>query len=363
MALVASLISARAGDAIVFSPDKAKAAPGTIPPNGKQGPTVVEKLRPSDLDVDPDRGSRPQASPSKTGPRTREDRIRQAELDEKRNWLLLRPGELQEEEAKKENNLGVRDHDKWGDKVDANGRRDYTFRGLGEGKRDNTKEGPQAPGNNPQTTQGEGAPDQAPEETAPSNTKKPGLSPHSAQELDFRGFFSGDDSKEKENGAKTAVLPTKEDETAAMMKEFIGNPSAARSREQQERVDKFNLMLKTPPSALARSFSAGAGSSESARPVAPAPAIADSPARFGGAPLQIPSGAQRPDSAAGLRGQPAAGAWNDPNSLRGMAPNRSGPGGAGNNPWDANLLQQQQQQLNKPSVARPLVIEPPSRRL
>ena len=333
-----STLSSRGGDAIIFPKDIPKNEASKAEP-GKQVPGTRESLRvwdslPASDPRNLDGLIRPGLHNSKR--KTKEEQQLQREQDQKKNWLLLRPDQLHEEQEQKEN-VPFPDRDSQAEAAHEN--RDYTFHGLQdpkdsrEGARQNQRANP--PGHNGSVSRGsaEDSRSQESRKTALPGKSGQDLGVHASQELDLRDLLG----------------PNREDQSPEIGKsdpiwrDVWGSGGSTRTREQQlNRLDKLGGSLATEtkwPSDPGRA------------PSPPSfPKSLDTPPRGGVFGPNQDLGAPSTPRNFLTPGMPD---WNAPRS---SVASRGGPSGPGFNSLD-------QQPVSRPSVIRPTVLEIPQRKL
>lgn len=341
----AGLLTVQAGDAILFPGDKVKPDTAKIAPD-KQGPAAKEAIKSwNNLPAATPRNLEFLPVPSVPVPRraSKDERQLKNERDEKRNWLLLRPGQLDEEDEMKED-FGMPDPTL--DQDEETGQRDYTFHGLREGR--DSQSG--AVGSRPDRR----VPGQAKkaatrpvtiDDSDSSEKKKPsntGAAHQSKDLAELRGMLS---PEQPDSPFKSGVADNP-------LKSALGSDSIGRSRARQQRMNEFGQMLNGPLSAsgnnsLASTWKPGFDRPPSTpaftRPVESAPRSSLSPFS--------PSaglGAGSASRNAFNPGLPTAGSQN-------VSPSRNVPSSFGRGSLD-------QQPAQRPSVLRPTVLEIPQRR-
>lgn len=344
----AGLGVAQAGDPIILPADQGKAPP--VP----QAPSSKQVLKPSQRlpKVDPLRiEGLSLPTPSGRRKKTEEEKRRQAARDERRNWLLLRPGELTDK-ATDERSFGVR-LDKWAADEEPD-RRDYTFYGMDRAKADG--QGEPKPGHNRQSTGQTPTPAARPAE--PEDRDKPlgtagsplllfdqgrsGQGAHMAKELDLRGYLD------------TTIVDLQSGNSSSMGGEGLlrGGPGE-RSRQAQARLDEFKELLKAPkgPAWIGEPAPPTQPSADLARPpVVSTPSLPESGLGRGGAsPLTAPSDL----GGAGLSRSLAVPGLPDLQSGRLSAPSRLPAAPPAREPMAGPPI-------SRPSVMRPTVLEIPS---
>jgi hypothetical protein len=231
-----------AGEAIIVPGEKSKAGPG--PENRTAAPREVFRLRDttpggSPLDVfgigaTPDQQKR--LDP-------KEERRRRLQALEKKNWMVVNPGELQAEEENK-NFLNIRDYSLDGlEKEDQSGNlmfrplKDDNRRVPGQFRSSESAGGSQAR----QPGQREKAPPVTAEDDndGASPRKDPQLGAHISSELNFKSMFEARQS--------TDSLTPKFNKSELTLQTLLnsGAPSEG-TREQQARREEFRNFLNTP---------------------------------------------------------------------------------------------------------------------
>jgi hypothetical protein len=346
----------RGGDAIVFSSERAKPEPAGEVPTTKGESNLRQRL-PSANPASADGIRLP--GPRAVGPakKTKEERLRQAERDEKRNWLLLRPGELQEREKEKQSQ-GIPDYDLEKPEPEG-GRRDYTFYGLAEARsaRSQNASG-QARKDHRDASQARaadsglkpGTDDQA-EDEQKSDSDSTGAKPkterelgaHASSELNLSGLLDPTQTK------PAASEPSKGELT---LKDFLSSSSTSmRTREQQNRLNEFNQTLNGPKMATLGPGLANAASLQ-AKPAPPAPSRSLAlPDPSGGSKLLM--SAPTLEGFASIKLPPSPG-----------LPDLNSPKAAtfSQRPSAGSSLNTVEPPPNRPSIMRPLVIEIPQRK-
>lgn len=352
VAWVAGSGLAGAGDPIILPADQGKSAPlpETLGTKELLKPTErLPKVNPQHIE-----GLSP-PTPSGRRTKTEQDKRREAARDERRNWLLLRPGELTDR-ALADEDSGAQ-LDKWLEKEEQTERRDYTFYGLDRSQPNGQREPKLG-----QTRQPTGQTQAAAKRTAElddKDTRKPssgnalllfdeatsGRGAHTAKELDLRGYLD------------TTVVDLQAGSQGQLNAEGLQRASGppGRSSAQQARLDEFKKFLNAPQgSALGgEATSLGKPSADWARPsAAPTRSLPErglssrtadplsAPADLGGASLS--------------RGLSVPGAV-DLNLNRFSAPSRLPSAPPAREPMAG-------QPVNRPSVLRPTVLEIPSSR-
>jgi hypothetical protein len=343
-AWAASAFTASAGDAIIFSTGKAKTDAAKVDPE-KKDPAGKELRKPwEDISSVNPHSLSGLTMPSLPGPRkiTKEEKQMRNAQDEKRNWLLLRPGQLNEEQEEKENS-GMRDYDL--QREDNKGKRDYTFHGLTD-----RKERPAGAGNSSansraaaearnakarQVAAEESAAEERKMSSSESDRRNQQLGDHTAKELDLRNLFGSGKSGSAPNGGNSGYS----------LKEILGADSPSRSREQQARLSEFKQMLDGP-----RSASAGDRWDLGRAPSTPAfSKPLEGPGRSGNSIFTPPADFNVPSAPRGLPGMSDWNSQRSPGLPRGTQPAPS-------------FAPPEDQPVRRPSVIRPTVMEIPQRK-
>src|SRR5687767_6719970 len=225
LAAVLFLGTARAGDPIQFSGDKAK------PAAANNRPVDADLFKSWNKAGTPAASSINTLTPFITPGRTTMDpkdekRLRNAR-DEKRNWMLLEPGELDKEDAEEEKYGKAFSRDK-GDQDAGN----YLFRGLGEAKSDRGR--PQRPATD------------ADNETKKGNrsslkilgTREGEQGAHTASELNLKGLIDTSQGNPA-NGNKNE---------ATLFQFFKENALPPPNRDEQARRENFRDFINEPQS-------------------------------------------------------------------------------------------------------------------
>jgi hypothetical protein len=227
-ALLFSLSAAKAGDPIQFSPDKSKPAPTETRPvetdvfkSWNKGKAPASRLN----------SLTPFITPGRPLDSKEEKRLQNAR-DERKNWMLLEPGELQERDEQEENEFagnGLK-LDDMEEEADGN----YLFYNVTQQKSDN------AQGNSPRNTARET--EEQPKKDGrsslsvfgPRETEKHGA--HTASELNLKGLIDPSQlSADKFNKNE-----------ASLFQFFKDNAPPANDRDQQARRDTFRNFINGP---------------------------------------------------------------------------------------------------------------------
>jgi hypothetical protein len=224
-----------AGEAIVFGSAKTKAEPGKDPTLGTQGPFRFEKLNsPSPFGFE---GLPPLALPQ-LGPIKKDKRQQNAD-DEKRNWLLLDPGELQDKQEEK-SFLGLKDDDIEGLGKGKNSR-DYTFHDKDSSRVPGQLRGP----TQPHSPNQQHKPD--PNQPAARNDEADDLS--DTKRPSRTAIIFGKDSPTTGSGQAfdlKGLLGTRGIEKSDSLGSLFGGADFTRSREQDARTETFRQLLSGP---------------------------------------------------------------------------------------------------------------------
>ncbi len=240
-AFCSSAVSLRAGDAIVFSNEKGKTTPGKEYKSGGGLFDSWQKAPP----ISPFNDLIPSMLPPirNLDPKTAR-RLRNAE-DEKRNWMILDPGELQDKDD--QNNLfGVHDENLDGLDEKHTGR-DYTFYGLAEPKSAgrSSRSGSQSrtpgrPNSEQQANQRAveaGKLELERRDAATKRERTPPLGAHTAGELNLRSLFEP---------TKSEAMAGSAEKSDFSLRDLLSNNSQpARSQEQERNMQKFKDFLNT----------------------------------------------------------------------------------------------------------------------
>jgi len=226
-ALLLSLCIGHAGEPIQFSNDKAKPAP-------------TDPQQPVDADMFKtwNKSKRPAGSPLNSltpfitpgrGMDPKDERRLKNMQDEKKNWMLLEPGELQKREEDEEGKFGGRGVAI--DNLDDNQDRNYLFHNANQQK---SEKGPR-PHNSPSDTD-----DQSKKENrslnvfGPREAEKTGA--HTATELNLKNLID-----------PSQVNATKINNNEASLFQFLKDNSAPPpDRDQQARRDSFRNFINGP---------------------------------------------------------------------------------------------------------------------
>jgi hypothetical protein len=292
-----------AGEAIIIPGEKSKATP--LPENRPLPPQEVFRLRDatpgaSPLDV---LAVPPDQKKKRLDPK--EEKRRRLEALEKKNWMIVDPGELQAEEKDK-NFLNIRDYSLDGlEKEEQSG--NLMFRSM---KDDNRRvpgqfRSPSDPTSVSQARQREKtpaapAPAEDQNDSAAAPRKDPQLGPHISSELNFKSMFESRQSSDS--------LAPKFNKSELILQTLMnsGAPSEA-TREEQARREEFRNFLNTP-----KTLSPLAGPSDpinsrsdlTRQPLNPTlgqPFGTENPNRAGTTPFGTPN-ATRPSVIPGLAG-------------------------------------------------------------
>jgi hypothetical protein len=340
-----------AGDPIVFSNPKSKTDPGKEAQK-EQERELSKPWKPDqsfDIELTLPR-------PGFRGPRklTKEEKQRRNEQEEKKNWLLLRPGQLQEDEERK-NQMGVRDYDlqKAGDE---NAPRDYTFYGLGGSKTADMKgkasqdrgDGKGQRNDQPRRDDAARASDDD-EDREPSSNSGTGnqAGAHTASELDLKTLLNP--SQKNARGSE---------KTEFTLRDLLNSTTAPRSREQTERINAWRRDVLNSPDSGGSSPALSESTKSDFTRATPTPAFAkplDSPAKSssGGNTIYNPNlGLSGP---AGPRGGIMTPGLPDTRNF--ATPGNLGPSYPGLNP-----AYNQQDSQNSLQRAQPSLLEAPRRK-
>jgi hypothetical protein len=313
--LGASAAMLQAGDPIILPGHKSKTEPAQSTPFGKEIPKGSERIRP---------GPAQEETPAVVVPPTRLDpkRARQLknERDERRNWMFVEEGELQN---KGKDDFGIRSYS-LDDLEKKDHRGDYTFKDVGR------------PKNQPQTRTPNAADDEVDaawrKSTAPGN--EPDQGAHTARELNLRNLLGP---------GENSVAPAAHEQPEFTLKELFNNPAAVRAREQQTRHEAFKAFLDGPRAPAATS---GLGSPSAL------PGGLDRPPLGGASPKPSVNSITLP----GVVGNPARAA--SPAGVPGLGDGPSRISGFSSLPSPAF------QQAEPPRAwTRPSSLEPPKRKL
>jgi len=227
-----------AGEAIVFGKEKIKAEPGKEKAP-TQGPFRLEKLTtppPFDLNtLSPSVIPRPNSS-------HRKDKRQQNAEDEKKNWLLLDQGELQDKDDEK-NFLGVRD-DGLDDLDKSKDSHDYTFRPNSSSRNANQLRAPgQSQARLPSQRQKEDA-NRPPPPRQDADADADNKRASGSTAIVFGGRDAAIDSRIGGESGLGALLDSKaggrsSGKSVLSLGDFLRNSDNERSREQQIRTDNF----------------------------------------------------------------------------------------------------------------------------
>lgn len=222
-----------AGEAIIFSGDKGKTEPTSVSP--ERAGLLKSKNRLSDLgpgDPQSESGIRrpPQSEP-------RKGKQQQNAEDERRNWLLLAPGELQGTDKDKAS-FGVRDYNLNDLEKPDNGR-DYTFKNLGKSPAQGQSQNPAKGNSDDAIAAGVGKREpRGLQNNLLGGSDQPGA--HTAKELDFSGMFGPGSSAAGGNGEKLEL-------TLSDVLNSGGQISARAREQQQTRREDFKQFLDAKP--------------------------------------------------------------------------------------------------------------------
>lgn len=234
---------AQAGDPIILPSDQVKPQPAP------DALTTKELLKPTERlpKVNPQH-IEGLSLPTPPGRRkkTEQEKRQQAARDERRNWLLLRPGELTDS-LSEDRSFGVR-LDKWATADEDTDRRDYTFYGLDRTKHNGQRE-PKLGQTRQPDAQTQASAKRA-EELDDKDKRKatsgnalllydeasPARGAHLAKELDLRGYLD------------TTIVDLQSSSQGQTGLEGLLPASGAlsRSKQQQARLDQFKEFLNAP---------------------------------------------------------------------------------------------------------------------
>jgi hypothetical protein len=297
----------QAGEAIIIPNEKSKAGP--LPDNRPLPPQEVFRLRDTTPGISPLDALGASIAPDQKKKRLdpKEERRRRLEALEKKNWMMVNPGELQAEEDDK-NFLGIRDYSLDGlEKEDQSG--NLMFRSS---KDDNRRvpgqfRSPSDPTSVSQARQpgqrekAPAAPVEDQNDTPAAPRKDPQQGPHISSELNLKSMFETRQSSDS--------LTPKFNKSELTLQTLLnsGAPSEA-TREEQARREEFRNFLNTP-----KALSPLAGPSDpinsrsdlTRQPLNPTfgqPFGSENPGRAGTAPFATPPNATRPSAIPGLAG-------------------------------------------------------------
>jgi hypothetical protein len=223
-ALLLSLTVVHAGDPIQFSNGKAKPAPNETRPGDKD---VFKSLNKSKAaPASPLNSITPFITQGRPTDSKEERRLKNIR-EEKKNWMLLEPGELQQREEDEERQFGGRSV-----AIDDNDteRGNYLFYGVGQQKSEK-------PQNAPRPDDSE---DQAKKDTrsmsifGPRQAEQPGA--HTANELNLKGLID-----------PTQVNANRINNNDTLLFQFLkDNSTPAADRDQQARRDNYRDFINGP---------------------------------------------------------------------------------------------------------------------
>lgn len=294
------------------------------------------------------------------GPRKKtelEKRLRD-ERDERKNWLLLAPGQLTGKYSRRQEFHSAKDEDLEQTEEDDDRPRDYTFYGLGQSKNlrlgENQKE-PQNPQKGWPATQ-RGNQFTAASTDTPDRKKSPSgpaarrddqgqeLGLHTAGELDLKDYLD------------ISQANIRADDLGDPLRSFLGaNAAPVRTPERQARLDEYRGFLNNPGGASragAPAESIRLPSELAGPPTTPALRLPDTAPRSGSGNLFGSSPSAEPPSTS--RSGPLASSLSDWNAPRPATPTRNLPAPPGYGSFG-------QQPPARPSILRPTVLEIPQR--